>query len=160
MSAPREDRLRGLVRDIMQGCPGGGSPEMADYVLANDGRLGEFQDELTRFAVLELIKSILRTSRFPGHRNVPAFPSILVPTGDLDDAGNPIEKREYRPLQKMLFEQDAVSIDSTVDSYVQRSHSNARIANSLVLIARQQIQGYQRVLPFPDLEDEKDAEAG
>ena len=161
MNSDRRKRFRDLVESIMAKAPGGGTDDYVSFVMANDGSLGKFRDVSLWISLEEVVKYILRNRRLERNKAVPAFPSIEIDTGELDIEGNPVRKREYRSMQKMLFDKDTISLDQVVDSYVRRSRSNGRIANAIVKTGRGEIKGYQRELPFPELEDEnEDQRAG
>lgn len=156
MNQDRKRRYHNIVDAIMDTCPGGGTQDYVAHILENDGRLDEFADVMKWVSLTETVKSRLRHKRFDKNPAIPAFPSIEIPTGELDDEGNPKMRRVFKPLQKMLFEKDIAAAHQVIDAYIKRADANGRVANALVKVFAQEVPGFERELPFPDLDNDDD----
>lgn len=145
-------RYRNIVAGILdQMKVFGDTEECVAFVKSHNGQLADFAESAVSYALGEIVKNVMRTRRLPENRNVPAFPSIEVDTGEVDENGEPIMCRKFASMKQLLLGEDWVGIDNVVDSYVKRARSNMRIANTTVKVAR--LRGYQRDLPFPDIDD-------
>ncbi len=139
------------IMDTFQG--EGGTSDYVDHVIQNNGGLGRFSTEMMRTALEETVRRLIRTERLPEHGNVRRFASVIIPTENVDEAGNAIEKRVYVPANRLLFDREDYLCDQVVDYHIGRSQYHRREANRWVEQRRIATEGiYQRELPFQDLD--------
>jgi hypothetical protein len=142
-----------IVWSILREMPEmGGTRDCVDYVKVHDGKLGEYIDAVFEIALEESVKRILRHKRLPENKNIPAFPSMEVETGEFDDDGIPVTKRVFASMEQLLFDKRWTEIKSIVNYRVRSIRGQMAVTNAIVKAAR--VRGFQGKLPFPELDDE------
>ncbi len=151
------NRLKKYVQETlrkMEMDDAGSTRQIVDAVKANDGRMGEFAEELLDAALISIVGYELRHAR-EGECQGRLFHSVEKVVG-IDDEGNAITERSY--LRFDLVYENINMTNGVIDAYVRRSREMAAEANRTTIAARHYNPEFQRGLPFPDLEDGEELE--
>lgn len=145
-------KLKRIVHGILETMPpvDGGTAAWSEAVFQHDGVLDEYKDQALKIAVNEITGQWIRNARDPMTQGK-LFHSIEVADGMTDD-GEPKKRKVYRRALDVY--KSVEQTDQVVDYYIAQHDRFGKEANTTVLAARDRNPNYQRMLPFPDLNED------